>query len=229
MEEDVYSSMRLNLESKLICQPKSLYTLSCHFEESRASSFIADSVDPSVPAVPAGQVSRQTAYEVNEDQFEITFNEYGLENLMVNENIQPRELDMIRMIVGQLSVGAAFSRNIADKDDVIFVAMENFTQGECYTSFAISKKIIDRLSFAKHNFTLKPVFGLKDVQLVQVYKQRDLLNCLYNVPYFFGSVENFRDESDIETKMVSEQCDLFSRINRSRKLNVLPCIHLNDE
>ncbi|KAH0955442.1 hypothetical protein HN011_007215 [Eciton burchellii] len=198
--EDIYGSMRLNLESKLICQPKNPYTLSCHFEDSQANSFIADSLDPSEPAVPAGQVSRQAAYEINEDQFEIRFNERGLDGLVVNENIQPRELDMIRMIVGQLSVGAALDDDIGN-DGVTFGVMENFTQGECYTTFKIDKKLVGRSLYAKRGFALKPIFGLKDGKLVQIRRNRNLLMCTHKVPYFFGSVESFREESDIMSDM----------------------------
>jgi hypothetical protein len=205
--EDIYGSMRLNLESKLICQPKNPYTLSCHFEDSQANSFIADSLDPSEPAVPAGQVSRQAAYEINEDQFEIRFNERGLDGLVVNENIQPRELDMIRMIVGQLSVGAALDDDIGN-DGVTFGVMENFTQGECYTTFKIDKKLVGRSLYAKRGFALKPIFGLKDGKLVQIRRNRNLLMCTHKVPYFFGSVESFREESDIMSDMVSERCAL---------------------
>lgn len=229
-EEDIYGSMRLNLESKLICQPKNPYALSCHFEDSRASSFIADSLDPSDPAVPTGQVSRQAAYEINEDQFEIRFNDRGLDGLLVNENIQPRELDMIKTIVGQLSVGTALDHDddddIGNGDGVTFGAMENFTQGECYATFKIDKKLVGRSSYAKRGFALKPIFGLKDGKLVQIRKNRNLLMCTHKVPYFFGSVESFGEESDIMSDTVRPSsllvsaclesmrpCHVFARIN----------------
>ncbi|CAL1685210.1 unnamed protein product [Lasius platythorax] len=194
-EEGFYGSVRLNLESKLICQPlKSGHSLSCHFEDSKANSFVADSLDPSDPAAPAGQVNRQPAYEINEDQFEIKFNKRGLDDLVVNENIQPRELDMIRMIVGQLSLGATLD---GVGNDVTFDTMENFTQGECYTTFKVNKKPMGRSLYAKPGYALRPVFGLKDGKLVQIRKIRNLRMCAHKVPYFFGSAESFREESDI--------------------------------
>ncbi|TGZ51016.1 uncharacterized protein LOC112467261 [Temnothorax curvispinosus] len=193
-EEGVYGSVRLNLVSKLICQPKSGDTLSCHFEDSKASSFHVDSLDPLEPVVPPGPINRQPAYEVNEDQFEIKFNKRGLDGLVVNENIQPRELDMIRMIVGQLSIGAMFDGIGSDNS---FDVMENFTQGECYTTFKIDKKPGGRLLYAKPSYALRPVFGLKDGKLVQIRKVRNLHMCEHKVPYFFGSAESFREESDI--------------------------------
>jgi len=194
-EEGVYGSVRLNLESKLICQPlKNGHSLSCHFEDSKANSFAADSLDPSEPATPTGQVNRQPAYEINEDQFEIKFNKRGLDDLIVNENIQPRELDMVRMIVGQLSVGATLD---GIGNDVSFDAMENFTQGECYTTFKIDKKLVDRSLYAKPAYALRPTFGLKDGKLVQIRKIRNLYMCAHKVPYFFGSADSFREESDI--------------------------------
>lgn len=194
-DEGVYGSVRLNLESKLICQPlKTGHSLSCHFEDSKANSFVADSLDPQEPATPNGEVNRQPAYEINEDQFEIKFNKRGLDDLVVNENIQPRELDMIRMIVGQLSVGTTLD---GVGNDVTFDAIENFTQGECYTTFKIDKKLVGRSLYAKPGYVLRPVFGLKDGKLMQIRKIRNLRMCAHKVPYFFGSAETFREESDI--------------------------------
>lgn len=194
-EEGIYGSVRLNLESRLICQPKDGSTLSCHFEDSVANSFVADNLDPSEPVVPTGQVNRQEAYEVNGDQFEIKFNEKGLDSLLVNENIQPRELDMIRVIVGQLNIG--MSTFDMSGNDEIYEVMENFTQGECVTTFKIEKKMMRRLSHAKRSFALKPVFGLKDGKLLQIRKIRNLHMCTHKVPYFFGSAESLREVSDI--------------------------------
>lgn len=199
-DEGVYGSVRLNLESKLICQPlKTGHSLSCHFEDSKANSFVADSLDPQEPATPNGEVNRQPAYEINEDQFEIKFNKRGLDDLVVNENIQPRELDMIRMIVGQLSVGTTLD---GVGNDVTFDAIENFTQGECYTTFKIDKKLVGRSLYAKPGYVLRPVFGLKDGKLMQIRKIRNLRMCAHKVPYFFGSAETFREESDIISDVV---------------------------
>lgn len=179
----------------MICQPlKNGHSLSCHFEGSKANSFVADSLDPLEPATPTGQVNRQPAYEINEDQFEIKFNKRGLDDLVVNENIQPRELDMVRLIVGQLSIGAILD---GVGNDVTFDAMENFTQGECYTTFKIDKKLVDRSLYVKPGYALRPIFGLKDGKLVQIRKIRNLYMCAHKVPYFFGSADSFREESDI--------------------------------
>lgn len=201
-EDDViYGSMRLNMESKLICQPKGATTLSCHFENSTANSYVADSMDPTDPAVPSGRVSRQFAYEITEEQFEIKFNERGLDSLVVNENIQPRELDMIRMIVGQLSIGAMLDGPLGN--DMAFNVMENFTQGECFTTFRIDKKFAARSLYGRHNgYALRPAFGLKDGKLVQIRKIRDMNMCTHKMPYFFGSADGLED-SDIISDVVS--------------------------
>ncbi|XP_011689140.1 PREDICTED: uncharacterized protein LOC105450784 [Wasmannia auropunctata] len=191
-EEGIYGSVGLNLLSKLICQPKGGHTLSCHFEDSKANSFVVDNLDPSESVIPTGPINRQPAYEINEDQFEIKFNKRGLDSLVVNENIQPRELDMIRMIVGQLSVGAIID---GVGNDIAFDATENFTQGECYTTFKIEKRHV--VLWGKPNYALKPVFGLKDGKVVMIRKVRNLHMCTHKVPYFFGNAESFREESDI--------------------------------
>ncbi|KAG7206761.1 hypothetical protein KM043_000680 [Ampulex compressa] len=192
-EEGTYGSVRLNLASKLICQPKRSDTLSCHFRDSKADSFMAKSLDPGVPAVPSGQVCRQEAYEINQDQFEIKFNEHGLESLIVNENIQPRELDMIRVIVEQLDIGVI----LGDIEEETFALMENFTQGECVTTFQVDRKIREQGLYPKRAYALEPVFGMEDGQLVQIRKVRNLHACTHKVPYFFGSAESLRQVSDV--------------------------------
>lgn len=200
-EEGIYGSVRLNLESRLICQPKTAsHSLSCRFKDSVANSFVADSLEPTGPAVPAGPVSRQEAYEINEDRFEMKFNEKGLDSLLVNENIQPRELDMIRFIVGQLNIGMNF--NDMHFDDGIFNTMENFTQGECVTTFTIDRQVNARLH-AKRGFALKPVINLKDRKMLQMRKIRNLQMCTLKVPYFFGNAESLREDSDIVSEVVS--------------------------
>ncbi|XP_032673353.1 uncharacterized protein LOC116845119 [Odontomachus brunneus] len=198
-EEGIYGSVWLNLESRLICQPK-VASLSCCFKDSVANSFVADSLDPTGSAVPVGPVSRQEAYEFNEDRFEIKFNEKGMDSLLVNENIQPRELDMIRFIVGQLNVGMNF--NDPRFDDGIFEAMENFTQSECVTTFKIDKKMNARWH-PKRDFVLKPVLGLKDRKMLQIRKIRNLQMCSHKVPYFFGNAESLRETSDIISDVTS--------------------------
>ncbi|XP_014471452.1 PREDICTED: uncharacterized protein LOC106742741 [Dinoponera quadriceps] len=194
-EEGIYGSVRLNLESQLICQPKTdSNSLSCRFKDSVANSFVADSLEPTGTAVPVGPVSRQEAYEINEDQFEIKFNEKGLESLLVNENIQPRELDMIRLIVGQLNVGVNFKDGW--RDDGFFETMENFTQGECVTTFKVERKPNARLH-TRRGFALKPILGLKERKMLHIKKVRDLQMCTHKVPYYFGSAESVREVSDI--------------------------------
>lgn len=206
-EEGIYGSVRLNLESRLICQPM-IDSLSCRFKDSVANSFVADSLEPTGAVVPAGPISRQEAYEINEDQFEIKFNEKGLDSLLVNENIQPRELDMIRLIVGQLNIGVSF-QDAQRLDGGFFQAMENFTQGECVTSFMVERKPNARLQ-AKRSFALKPVLGLKDRKMLQIKKVRDLHMCTHKVPYFFGSAESLQEDSDIVSDVVSTRPPVIS-------------------
>lgn len=197
-EEGSYISIRLNVASKLVCQPKRFHVLTCHFRESKADSYVTESLDPGAPAIPVSQVSRQEAYEINQDQFEIRFTEQGLDSLVVNENVQPRELDMIRVIVGQLNIGA-----LVGEYDRTFELMENFTQGECVTMFTVERNTVAGLSRAGRNYILETVFGLKDGQLVEIRKIRNLHMCTHNVPYFFGSAEGMKQMSDVVSTVVS--------------------------
>lgn len=197
-EEGSYISIRLNVASKLVCQPKRFHALTCHFRESKADSYVTESLDPDAPAIPVSRVSRQEAYEINQDQFEIRFTEQGLDSLVVNENVQPRELDMIRVIVGQLNIGA-----LVDEYDRTFELMENFTQGECVTMFTVERNTVAGLSRAGRDYVLETVFGLKDGQLVEIRKIRNLHMCTHNVPYFFGSAEGMKQMSDVVSTVVS--------------------------
>ncbi|XP_061927086.1 uncharacterized protein LOC107996913 isoform X1 [Apis cerana] len=203
-EEGSYISIRLNVASKLVCQPKRFHALTCHFRESKADSYVTESLDPDAPAIPVSQVSRQEAYEINQDQFEIRFTEQGLDSLVVNENVQPRELDMIRVIVGQLNIGA-----LVGEYDRTFELMENFTQGECVTMFTVERNTVAGLSRAGRDYVLETVFGLKDGQLVEIRKIRNLHMCTHNVPYFFGSAEGMKQMSDVVSTVVSIFFDRF--------------------
>ncbi|CAL7936599.1 unnamed protein product [Xylocopa violacea] len=199
-EEGSYVSIRLNVASKLVCQPKEFHVFSCHFRDSKADSYATESLDPRAPAVPVSQVSRQEAYEINEDQFEIKFTEQGLDGLVVNENIQPRELDMIRVIVGQLNIGT-----LDGEYDQTFQQMENFTQGECVTIFRVERNMIGHALHVNRNYVLETLFDLKDGQLVQIRKIRNLHMCTHKVPYFFGSVENTGEVNDVEAIVTSSE------------------------
>lgn len=197
-EEGSYISIRLNVASKLVCQPKRFHTLTCHFRESKADSYVTESLDPGAPAIPVSRVSRQQAYEINQEQFEIRFTEQGLDSLVVNENVQPRELDMIRVIVGQLNIGA-----LVGEYDRTFELMENFTQGECVTMFTVERNAVAGLRRRDRDYVLETVFGLKDGQLVEIRKIRNLHMCTHKVPYFFGSAEGMKQMSDVVSTVVS--------------------------
>ncbi|XP_053973570.1 uncharacterized protein LOC128873767 [Hylaeus volcanicus] len=200
--EGGYTSVRLNMASKLICQPKSHnhHVLSCHFSDSKANSFVTEVLDPTIPGQPTSPVSRQTAYEMYPDQFEIKFTEQGIDSLVVNENIQPRELDMIRVVVDQLNIGA-----LTDDYADAFEAMENYTQGECQTIFRITRNAIHRELDEDREYVLETVYGLSEDQLLQIRKIRNLHMCLHNVPYFFGSADTTRRYRDVMSTASSSE------------------------
>ncbi|XP_017876912.1 uncharacterized protein LOC108623115 [Ceratina calcarata] len=200
-EEGSYMSIRLNVASKLVCQPKGYLGLSCHFRDSQADSYATESLDPVMSAVPIGPVSRQEAYELSREQFEIKFSEQGLDSLVVNENIQPRELDMIRVIVGQLNIGVLMS--VYGKPE--FEVMENFTLGECMTTFTMERSTVGHSFRINRGYVLETLFNLKDGQLVQIRKIRNLLMCTHKMPYFFGSAESMREISDMVSSVVSSE------------------------
>lgn len=196
--EESYHSVRLNIAAKLVCQPNGYQVLSCQFRDSEAESFISDSHDPGEPGVPSSPVYRQKAYEINQDRFEIKFSSHGLESLVVNENIQPRELDMIRVIVGQLNVAS-----VVDGYGDTFELMENFTQGECLTFFYVNRNVVRPRLPAGRGYVLQITLGLGEDDLVQIRKLRNLHMCTYKVPYYFGSADSVRGSSDQMPTVVS--------------------------
>lgn len=209
-EERTYGSVRLNVESKLICQPKQDVRLSCYFRDSKADSFVTESLDPDDPAIPMSDVNRQEAYEMHEDQFEVVFNDEGLDSLVVNENIQPQELDMIRVIVGQMDIGAI----LGNRNEETFELMENFTQGECVTTFKVERKIIGRTLSMEHGYALESALGLRDDQLVEIQKIRNLHMCTHKVPYFFGSGETLRQVSDVMSAVSASDSHILITSNK---------------
>ncbi|XP_017759790.1 PREDICTED: uncharacterized protein LOC108550546 [Eufriesea mexicana] len=202
-EKDSYMSIRLNVASKLVCQPKEYHVFSCHFRDSKADSYATDNLDPEVPAVPISQVSRQKAYEINQDQFEIKFNERGLDSLVVNENIQPRELDMIRAIVEQLNIGV-----LVNVYDHTYELVENFTQGECVTIFTVQRGTVAHPFHTNRGYVLETVFGLEEGLLVQIRKIRNLNMCTHKVPYLFGSSETMSHANDMVSTVISSESQI---------------------
>ncbi|XP_043253575.1 uncharacterized protein LOC122398040 [Colletes gigas] len=203
ISEGSYTSVRLNVASKLICQPKlhRYHVLSCHFSDSKADSFVTESLDPTIPGLPVSAVNRQEAYEIYDDQFEIKFTEHGLDSLVVNENIQPRELDMIRVIVGQLNIGA----KLVDYEDT-FEAMENFTQGECATIFSVSRNLAWHVVPEDRGYVLETIYGPTEDRLLQIRKIRNLNICTHNVPYFFGRADSsMRQHNDVMSTASSSE------------------------
>ncbi|XP_003700877.2 uncharacterized protein LOC100880593 [Megachile rotundata] len=193
-EEGSYVSIRLNVTSKLVCQPKGFHVLSCHFRDSKADSYVTETLDPGIPEVPVSQ----EAYEINQDQFEIKFSEQGLDSLVVNENIQPRELDMIRVIVDQLNIGV-----LPGKYRETLMALENYTLGECMTDFDVDRNVLDYPTHLNSDYQLLTMFKVKDGQVLQIRKRRHLHMCMHRVPYFFGSAESFREVSDVVSTISS--------------------------
>lgn len=201
LQEDPRFSNRLTIRSKLICQPKQTDKLSCHFRDSTASSFLSKIPDPRVPAHPISPTRPQVAYEMKDDQFELEFTEKGLQGLIVNENIQPRELDMKRVIVDQLNMGTVPS--IRTRED--FGPMENFTLGECTTGLIINRFGLVPDLQRKRNYVLESTAELQDGQVVVIRKSRQLNVCTHKTPYFFGSAESYREVGDFTSEVTSSE------------------------
>ncbi|XP_076375967.1 uncharacterized protein LOC143259052 [Megalopta genalis] len=182
IQRDAMYSFRLNIATKLVCQPKKNSVLSCNFKNSMTDSFFTTSLDPNVPGSPVNTRSQQKAYEMYEDQFEVGFGEQGLDGFLVYKNIQPRELDMIRLIIDQMNIG-----NIATDYTYHYQNMENFTQGICNTLvFVTNDKLVER-PWTHSDYVLgNPEHEYNYFTLVRIKKVRDMNACTKKVPYFFG-------------------------------------------
>ncbi|XP_076236179.1 uncharacterized protein LOC143180377 [Calliopsis andreniformis] len=231
--EDSYSSIRLYVTSKLVCQQKQLDVLSCHFQDSQADSFFTDSLDPYKLGTLENTANRQQAYEIHQDQFEIKFSRdwQGLESLVVNENIQPRELDMIRLIVGQLDVGGIV--RMANIEQMNWTPLaENFTHGECETIYSVKRGNVDQYGLdVRRDYVLRTEYDANEGEVIAIWKYRMLYKCEYKVPYFFGSATDSKQNNNDMSSLISAESNLLISLSEfvSQTQNVITMGHASEK
>ncbi|XP_076641427.1 uncharacterized protein LOC143352643 [Halictus rubicundus] len=216
---DAVHSFRLNIATTLVCQPKGVTVLSCYFKNSMTDSFFTSSLDPNVPGSPVNARTPQKAYEIYEDQFEINFATQGLDSYLVNEDIQPRELDMIRAIIDQLNIG-----NVATDYDYNYHIMENFTQGICDTHLIVKNDKSYQRPWTLPDYLLRNLaHEFTYFTLAWIWKIRDMGACTHKVPYFFGYAGSHEDlaisPTSSESRIVITSTEFLSGTRNVIKLN----------
>mgnify|MGYP004576684677 CR=1 FL=1 len=197
-ERDNFCSM---IRSELKCRPKHSDTLSCYFANGRIVRPVANDTRCT---------NRRNFVPISDrfvggDPFEIRFNSRGIENLVVSRNIRRRELDMIRVIVGQLNVG--FRLEEEDGRDR-FVTMENSSMGYCEVELKVSRA---RYEGDKGQREFEIVFEPELLDAIPlnaaslaIDKVRQPTQCPNRRIYFFGNNEDFSlGNSSVFMNMVS--------------------------
>ncbi|KAK1131515.1 hypothetical protein K0M31_017792 [Melipona bicolor] len=183
-ERDNFCSM---IRSELKCRPRHSDTLSCYFANGRI-------VRPS--ASDTRCTNRRDFVPISDrfvgdDPFEIRFNPRGIENLVVSRDIRRRELDMIRVIVGQLNVGFRMEEDGRDR----FVTMENSSMGHCEVELKVSRARYEGdVGQREFEIIFEPeppdTIPLNAASLT-IDKVRQPTQCHNRRIYFFGNSEDF--------------------------------------
>ncbi|XP_023290162.1 uncharacterized protein LOC105699708 isoform X2 [Orussus abietinus] len=181
------------MKSNLKCQPKGTSTLSCHLEGpemTNLESYISEG-------------TRVVTYEssetldIGEEAFEMNFDRNGVESLLVDKSVSPWTLGIIRLIAGQLHVGA----DLANRPDGVFEDREVGYAGDCATTFDITRYACDRVgsseSWEKPDFVLVlPDVVVPEGNVLEIEKTRHMDRCRYRSDYVFGSDRDFEADPD---------------------------------
>ncbi|XP_015109349.1 uncharacterized protein LOC107036119 [Diachasma alloeum] len=186
-----------SIEAQLKCWPRRSKILNCRLSEPTAllSFFNSSSAKPLVS--PSDDGEKQLA----KFNFEMRFNRFGIKQLFVPSTISPPLLDMIRSIVNQFHTGI----DLTDKAEGTYRAWENFTTGDCFTSYTI--KLSDPADKSGDDVPSKK---WQSRMTTSIKKTRNIEKCRVMAPYFFGSRENWRDNTRVIVNLKSSESSIIA-------------------
>ncbi|XP_046836477.1 uncharacterized protein LOC124432028 [Vespa crabro] len=168
--------------STLKCRPRVPDTLNCRFEAAKMQIY-EDGLY---------ELARETVEDLwmDDEPFEIIFDENGIKNLIVTKNMEPWTIDMIRSIVNQLNVGV----DIRNKQDGIFTAIERSFLGKCQTKIELYHGLSYDNRWKDEKFEIIPMNGINKVtsEFFDIEKRRNIDDCEHGV-YFFASKSAYTD------------------------------------
>lgn len=190
--------MSFNLTTQLKCRPvdMTLKALHCYLEDSKMLLGFHDSTNStSPPKVMTGDALIEPATGVH---FELKMNALGIKEMVVPASISPLILDKLRYIANQLHSGI----DMVGKTEGVYHNWENFTTGECFTTYNVKLNDTRAKQFITKEKNGKYKMWSPNMR-VTINKTRDLKNCKSISPYFFGSRESWRENPKMSVNIVS--------------------------
>ncbi|XP_011298478.1 uncharacterized protein [Fopius arisanus] len=186
-----------NLETQLKCWPRGSKIFNCRLDKPMSFvSFFNSSTEK--PLVSPSDDGEEQLAKYN---FEMKFNRFGIKQLFVPSSISPMVLDMIRAIANQFHTGI----DLTDKSEGTYRAWENFTTGDCFTSYTVKLSDVNEKSkLDSQSNKWQPQFT------TNVRKIRNLEKCRMTAPYFFGSRESWRDNQRLIIKLKSSESSIIA-------------------
>ncbi|CAD6244125.1 GSCOCG00013256001-RA-CDS [Cotesia congregata] len=192
--------MSFNLTTQLKCRPieMTLKEMQCYLEDSKMLLGLHNSTDSSSPpkVIPGvGLIEPATGVH-----FELKMDALGIKEMVVSSNISPLILDKLRYLVNQLHIGI----DMKGKPEGAYKNWENFTTGECLTTFNVELQEHKTIHSVTHEKTGKYKMWTPNMR-VSINKTRDLNHCKIISPYFFGSREGWRENPKVSVNITSSK------------------------
>lgn len=188
----------------LFCRPKGSDGLNCHLGNVRRQS--VDMTNDNKIDIPEEEMK----HLCNEEPFEIKFNEYGIDYLIVNERIRVNDLNDIKLIVERFNIGA----DLNGVPDGTFDILENTTIGQCGVTVGVnhypSKRMMNKIKNNRYELESLPQLNKVPSETIVLQKATNLNNCSYYASFYFGSYgANIVVAADLNSHLESSTSRIF--------------------
>ncbi|KAK1131513.1 hypothetical protein K0M31_017790 [Melipona bicolor] len=179
INHDSFQTISNYTAMNLFCRPTGADGLNCHLGNVRSMDVINNTIK-----ISEQQLKQSTNKELT---FEIRFNEYGVDYLIVDDRIKVENLNDIKLIAERLNIGI----NLNGVPDGTFDIMENTTIGQCGVTVGInhylSKRMMNKIKNNRYELESLPQLNKVPSETILIQKTTNLNNCSYYASFYFGS------------------------------------------
>ncbi|XP_017759769.1 PREDICTED: uncharacterized protein LOC108550537 isoform X1 [Eufriesea mexicana] len=188
----------------LFCRPTGSDGLNCHMGNVRRQS--VDITNDNKIDIPEEELKQLYP----EEPFEIKFNEFGVDYLIVNNQLKVDHLNDIKLIAERFNIGA----DLNGVPDGTFEILENTTIGQCNVTVGInhypSKRMMNKIKSNRYELESLPQLNKVPSETIVIQKTTNLNNCSHYAPFYFGSYgANIVVEPDLKSHLESSTSRIF--------------------
>nr|XP_034171003.1 uncharacterized protein LOC117600106 [Osmia lignaria] len=181
----------------MFCRPKSFDKLNCRLANAKRLSI--DVTNNNQLDIPEEEMK----HLYSEEPFDIKFNEYGIDYLLVNDQIPVGNLNDIKLIAERLSIGV----DLNGIPDGVFEIFENSTVGQCSVTVGVhhypSTKMMHKIKNPRYELESLPQLNKVPSEAIIIQKMTNLNNCSSYASFYFGSYGNNVVESDLQSHLAN--------------------------